>query len=506
MLWGEQPKERPVGYGCSVANMNGSQGRRDYFGENICIKIAVKKAPDAEREASAFKREKFEFFLKEDEGNKVEISLMKGNVKQGEIISTEIISIPSLKQLVKDEKVDRHIDIDEDVVIKVVMSAKVDRLGTKLLLGHRLCDEEKKYIDTRLKSCLRTMAGLLKDNPPAAEIYVPRIAVMGSGGGFRAMTAFSGVMSALVRSEIADMVMYNVGLSGSAWYLSTLYSHPDWPQKKSALDLRSELRKGIVSSSWRILLNPKHWLSVASDYSKSQGFSLTNVYGRIISEKFLQKRKYSTMTNQQEKVKEGSVPLPLYAALNVKRETSAKVFHEWIEFSPFAIGMPKYGTFLQPKLFGSEFFSGRVLKEFDEFPLHFLLESEVEKSLESNTDVPEAETAVRGDKSKTKIEMIMEQPFVDKISNDIHGRAAVVNNFMRGLQLQEYRPSTKITDGLFKELHEINPTDAEKMYLVDAGLAFNSPFPLILRPEREVDLILSFDFSERESDKADPFT
>jgi hypothetical protein len=31
----------------------------------------VKKAPDAEREASAFKREKFEFFLKEDEGNKV---------------------------------------------------------------------------------------------------------------------------------------------------------------------------------------------------------------------------------------------------------------------------------------------------------------------------------------------------------------------------------------------------------------------------------------------------
>ncbi|XP_060585625.1 uncharacterized protein LOC132741473 [Ruditapes philippinarum] len=52
----------------------------------------------------------------------------------------------------------------------------------------------------------------------------------------------------------------------------------------------------------------------------------------------------------------------------------------------------------------------------------------------------------------------------------------------------------------------MNPTDTEKMYLVDAGLAFNSPFPLILRPEREVDLILSFDFSARESDKADPFT
>jgi hypothetical protein len=40
---------------------------------------------------------------------------------------------------------------------------------------------------------------------------------MGSGGGFRAMTAYSGAMGALVDSKIADMVMYNLGLSGSAW-------------------------------------------------------------------------------------------------------------------------------------------------------------------------------------------------------------------------------------------------------------------------------------------------
>ncbi|XP_060561359.1 cytosolic phospholipase A2-like [Ruditapes philippinarum] len=315
----------------------------------------------------------------------------------------------------------------------------------------------------------------------------------------------------------------------------------------------------------------------------------------------------STLTNQQEKLSGGSAPLPLYAALNVKRKTSAKVFHEWIEFSPFAIGMPKYGTFLQPKLFGSEFFSGRVLKENDEMKLHYLLgiwgsaycallhrfiktnkigpanvteerklyASEVQKDFESYgskkrddrydllSDVPETATTVRGDDEpetattvrgddepetattvrgddeqetattgrggilKSIIEGIMKRSTVDNFTNDIHRRAAKVNNFMRGLRLQEYRPSTKKrTDGnifasikgmlgitgiesterLFEELHEMNPTDAEKMYLVDAGLAFNSPFPLILRPEREVDLILSFDFSERESDKADPFT
>jgi hypothetical protein len=35
----------------------------------------------------------------------------------------------------------------------------------------------------------------------------------------------------------------------------------------------------------------------------------------------------STLTNQQVKVKEGLAPLPLYAAVNVKKKTSAKVFH-----------------------------------------------------------------------------------------------------------------------------------------------------------------------------------
>ncbi|MBN3303576.1 PA24C phospholipase, partial [Amia calva] len=40
----------------------------------------------------------------------------------------------------------------------------------------------------------------------------------------------------------------------------------------------------------------------------------------------------------------------------------------------------------------------------------------------------------------------------------------------------------------------------EKIYLVDAGLSINCAYPLVLRPERQVQLILSFDFSA-----GDPF-
>ena len=48
-------------------------------------------------------------------------------------------------------------------------------------------------------------------------------------------------------------------------------------------------------------------------------------------------------------------------------------------------------------------------------------------------------------------------------------------------------------------------TEAKRIYLVDSGLVFNSPYPLLLRPQRAVDIFLSFDFSAREKDDEMPF-
>ena len=46
---------------------------------------------------------------------------------------------------------------------------------------------------------------------------------------------------------------------------------------------------------------------------------------------------------------------------------------------------------------------------------------------------------------------------------------------------------------------------AKRIYLVDSGLVFNSPYPLLLRPQRDVDIFLSFDFSARDKDDDSPF-
>lgn len=42
--------------------------------------------------------------------------------------------------------------------------------------------------------------------------------------------------------------------------------------------------------------------------------------------------------------------------------------------------------------------------------------------------------------------------------------------------------------------NQLTPME-ENLYLVDGGFSINSPFPLVLQPERDVDVILSFNYS-----------
>ena len=61
--------------------------------------------------------------------------------------------------------------------------------------------------------------------------------------------------------------------------------------------------------------------------------------------------------------------------------------------------------------------------------------------------------------------------------------------------------TNRLYSALSTHILEADPTNKKKLCLVDAGLHFNSPYPLMLRPERGVDIIISFDFSARPKDK-----
>ena len=47
-------------------------------------------------------------------------------------------------------------------------------------------------------------------------------------------------------------------------------------------------------------------------------------------------------------------------------------FTEWVEFSPYEIGMAKYGTFMKTEHFGSKFFCGKLVNSYPEPTLAYL--------------------------------------------------------------------------------------------------------------------------------------
>nr|XP_053651300.1 cytosolic phospholipase A2-like isoform X3 [Cherax quadricarinatus] len=235
-----------------------------------------------------------------------------------------------------------------------------------------LCNEEKEFLQTRRQKVLVAMKKLLGDKAPDTEQQVPIIGVLGSGGGFRAMTCLSGAVKALQESGILDCATYITGLSGSSWYISTLYSHDLFPNVTHA-QIQKELRDSVTMDwKWKLLNAPKYVASMVAKYKQGQPVSFTDFFGHLLGDVLLKGQKHKKLTESQRILVQGVVPMPLYTCLHAKKKVSCRSFSEWVEFSPFEIGIAKYGTFMKTQDFGCKFIVGKKIKHFDEFPLHFL--------------------------------------------------------------------------------------------------------------------------------------
>ncbi|KAM9468564.1 cytosolic phospholipase A2 isoform 2-T2 [Clarias gariepinus] len=512
--------------------------------------------------------ETFEFLLDPQLENVLEVTLMDANYVMDETLGTAKYTInnltvgePKLVTLSFGKTTKVHLDL----LLEVCSS-------TDLRFSMALCDQEKMFRETRRD---RVMLGIKKfldmENPrilPTSQNEVPTIAIVGSGGGFRAMVGFSGVMKALYESGVLDCATYVAGLSGSTWYMSTLYSHPEFPEK-GPRDINQELMKCVSSSPLKLLmpLHIKRYIKALwKKKANGQPVTFTDIFGMLIGETLIPGRMDTTLSSMQEKVKLGQCPLPLFTCLHVKPNVSELMFADWVEFSPYEIGMAKYGTFMSPELFGSKFFMGSVVKKYDENPLHFLMgvwgsafsilfnrvigvkettgcstmEEEIEQIkpehiLGNDTTDNEEELRRMGTESAELEEerqrnaqaSWVQRMFTSMVGettlfNTREGRAGKVHNFMLGLNLNSSLPFTPrhpfqsqlsledevdaVTDpNEFVHIYEPLDVKSKKIHVVDSGLTFNLPYPLILRPQRGVDLIISFDFSAKPSDSSPPF-
>uniref|UniRef100_A0A8C5I0T8 Phospholipase A2 n=1 Tax=Gouania willdenowi TaxID=441366 RepID=A0A8C5I0T8_GOUWI len=502
--------------------------------------------------------ETFHFILDPNQQNILELTLMDANYVMDETLGQASFNISKLK-VGQAKKLETFV-IGKATKVFLEMSLEIcTKLDLRFSLA--LCEKEKQFLQTRRE---RVMLGIKK-----LASKVPVIAIAGSGGGFRAMVGFSGVMTALFNSGVIDCATYVAGLSGSTWYMSTLYSHPDFPNK-GPKEINSELMKRVSSNPLRLLL-PQHitnyiqalWTKKAS----GQPVTFTDIFGMLIGETLIPARMDIKLSEIQEKINQAQSPLPLFTCLHVKPDVSELMFADWVEFSPYEIGMAKYGTFMKPDMFGSKFFMGTVVKKYEENPLHFLMGvwgsafsilfnrvlgvkdtvggSTMEEELEqikpqhivgedsldnedeprkAGTEKPEAEDEFHRAAQATWVQRMFTSLFSDSaLFNTREGRAGKVHNFMLGLNLNTNMPFSPacgttchaqtpeeevdaVTDpDEFDRIYEPLDVKSKKIHVVDSGLTYNLPYPLILRPQRSVDLIISFDFSARPSDSSPPF-
>ncbi|XP_062843058.1 cytosolic phospholipase A2 gamma-like [Trichomycterus rosablanca] len=392
-----------------------------------------------------------------------------------------------------------------------------------VIIGHVLSQGEKEHVVTRLETVLYC---LKQNGIPCSVDEMPNIAVLGSGGGLRAMVALLGSVGALDKVDLLDSVMYLSGVSGSTWCMSSLYKEHDW--STNLKDLTDGIAKRLVDgkvSFWR------KYDKLMKYFGESDNFSLTHVWAVMF------------ISGEVKEIGDGGVtwqegyntkdPYPIYTVIDQTCEHEQQYKDVWFEITPHLSGYSHTGAFVDTKHLGSKFKAGSLTEpqsEMDRLYLQGLCGSalaDFRKDIEwiinwiinwilqhifgissvvcHSGDFGEAEVFktswILSERTISKEDIIKHTlQLCEELLKRMSGIGWVIllvkimelikswtwgttNNFLYGM-----------TDPCCSNLK------TETRWYEDAGLLLNSPYFSVLREERKVDLIISLDFSD-----GDPF-
>ncbi|XP_073725446.1 cytosolic phospholipase A2 zeta [Misgurnus anguillicaudatus] len=430
-------------------------------------------------------------------------------------------SIP-LKPLPAQHQITVSLPLGEE---KVDVELKTDDRDTEELdvrLAFNMSKEEKKFLAKRSKVVSEALQKFLNLTTPPEPSKVPVIAVVSSGGGTRAMTGTYGAIKGLQEIQLLDAVSYITGLSGSTWTLSSLYCDPNW--SKSDINTFIESSKKEISKSKFSVFSREQlsYYKKKMDEREKEGHavSLIDMWGLAIEYLIQGQKPFGTLTEMQKALSEGQNPLPIFTAVNMKDGRSKCTTEaEWCEFTPYEVGIPKYGGFVPAQNFGSEYYLGHLVKKLPETSVSYLLgiwSSVFSANLTSvwgaATGVapswsPEAQNEASNTETENRTKTLGTSvlspvaDFASMISGFMTSRPIIsqMSNFLRGLQLhRDYNENSAFV--AWKEKHPdafpntLTPMDPQ-LSLVDGGFAINSGYIPVLGSQRHADVILSVNLS-----------
>ncbi|KAI0469489.1 acyl transferase/acyl hydrolase/lysophospholipase [Xylaria cf. heliscus] len=389
-----------------------------------------------------------------------------------------------------------------------------------------LCEDEKEFLSRRKRVAVAALARYLDlDERDINPADVPTIAICGSGGGLRALVAGTGSLLACQEDGLFDCVTYTSGVSGSCW-LQTLYHSSITDHRLDRIVDHLKARLGVhiafpPAAFASVTSSPTNKLLLSSMVEKLRGdpnadFGLVDIYGILLAARLLVPKgelgindKDFKLSNQREYVKYGQNPLPIYTAVrheipdivapgtNLQSAPSKKAkeiakqegWFQWYEITPYEFFCEEFNAGIPTWAIGRRFNNGR-----DVTP-------------ESGVHLPELRMPI--------LMGIFGSAFCATLSHYYREIRPLVRN------LTGFGTLDEMIYGYSEDLEKVHPFDPamipnfaynmdpnklrfttptnihenEYIQLMDAGMSNNLPIYPLLRPGRDIDIIVAFDAS-----------
>ncbi|OTB08143.1 hypothetical protein M426DRAFT_317246 [Hypoxylon sp. CI-4A] len=398
--------------------------------------------------------------------------------------------------------------------------------SAKVRVSDELCDEEKEFLARRKKVATAALAKYLGlDEKDIHPDDVPTIAMCGSGGGLRALVAGTGSLLATQEDGLFDCVTYTSGVSGSCW-LQSLYHSTLTNCRLDRIVDHLKARVGVhiaypPAAFSSVTSSPTSKLLLSSLVEKLKGdpkadFGLVDVYGILLAARLLVPKgelgvndKDFKISNQREYIKYGQNPLPIYTAVRheipdivdkaqkvgaasterAKEIAKQEAWFQWFELTPYEFFCEEFNAGIPTWALGRRFNNGEdVAPEGNDFHL---------PELRMPIMMGIFGSAFCATLSHYYREI---RPLVKSLTG-----FSTVDEMIYGYNedLEKVHPidPAQIPNFVYNmegKLRFTTPTTVHKneyIQLMDAGMSNNLPIYPLLRPGRDVDIVVAFDAS-----------
>lgn len=399
------------------------------------------------------------------------------------------------------------------------------RYPATVRVSNELCDEEKEFLARRKKTTAMALAKYLGiDEKDVHEDDVPTIAMCGSGGGLRALVAGTGSMIATEEDGLFDCITYTSGVSGSCW-LQALY-HSSFAQGSLSRVLdHLKARLGVHIAYPPIAFSdlataPTNKYLLSGLVEKLRGdpdadFGLVDVYGLLLAARLLVPKgelgvdpRDFKLSNQRQNIKYGQHPLPIYTAVRheipnakissgggsgvlsekAKEEAAKEAWFQWFELTPYEFFCEEFTAGIPTWALGRKFKDGKDQPPEDGFHLP-------EARMPLLLGIwGSAFCATLSHYYREVRPLVQSLTGFGTIDQMISGR----NEDLSKVHPIDPAMIPNFTYGMGDKLPRTTPTSVhenEYLQLMDAGMSNNLPVYPLLRPGRNVEIVIAFDAS-----------